>query len=398
MNIFEDIQLEFDNMVAKFETVRGEILRDEILQDRVTKHPFYEIEPFFAEHKNEFLEEESISKMPAATEDFNAAIYDYYTLKVSMETGKLYIRTLHLGEGISDETVFQYNEAHYKSFRIYNHPSGKRPLKLSCLYFKKGLPDVFVQCSPYGCVWKRYIVENNRISGYELKNSNNAYVVHVEYYYNKTGSLDLIKQKYPGCSKVDIIFKRPEKDDNIEDILRKIEDYLVDRIAKNILQNVKLNENVYCILLEYCIQAAFPPVIGIGVESDIKGNIRDKSIEEIYNAPEMQYFTEDETLAIDINEEKIQYAYLFYQRAYENRKFKGESFEYWEDSVKQVYLNVIKRLMKVDFFPSFTKADNFLVLAKDYDAWNVEEFYNEMIEFRNEMNESEISLPSNVVF
>lgn len=382
-------------MVIEFESLKAAVLKKENLQEIMTKHPFYEIEPFFAEHQNEYPEEGGISLLCEKGEDFNPEIHDYYTLKVDVKSKKLHFRTAHLGSDVSFETLFQYDQLCLKSLEIYKKDNIKRPAKLSYLFFKDGLPDLYLQCSAYGFIWKEYTRTNQRLSGYTLKNIHNQFATNVAFHYTRNGELDVIRESDSRNRVVKILYKRPERNDHIDDVLKTIEDYLVDKISRQILQKVKLSEQVYCIVLEYCMQEAFPPSVSIGVTSDHSG---DAGLNEKYNAPAMRYYTEEETLDINLREEKLQYAYLFYNRAYAYKKYRGELFYYWEKKVKEVYLNVCKRLMRVDFSSSFGRTDDFLVLANDYDSRNLQEFYEEMLDYKSEMDNQNYSSLSNVRF
>ena len=126
--------------------------------------------------------------------------------------------------------------------------------------------------------------------------------------------------------------------------------------------------------------------MGIGVVADLDGEILEDELHERYNAPDMRYFSEDDTIAIDLFTPALEEAYLFYNRVYNIDAISDEDFTTWEEQTKALYLRICKRLMHFDFSGSFTKADGFLVVARDFEACNEEEYHNEMQTYKQEMS------------
>jgi hypothetical protein len=381
MKSFEEIKKEFATLTESFESLTAPLMVDEKLVELAAKHALYEIEPFFSEHNNEFMDENSPSVLINSEEDFNPEKDDYYIFKVNLETRKAHYRKLYLGSGISYDTVFEYHDEYYKSATIYINPELKKSIKLCYLFFKDGMPDHHIECSEYGVLSKKYYSEDQRLLGYTMENIGTGYIFDVKFEYNYEGALQSIIESYRGDGKPRTIFKRPGKNENIDDTLQLIEDQLVEEIADQIQSKVQIDEKVYCVLLEYTLQHPFPPTIGIGVESEMKENME---LYELYNAPDMQYFSEGDNLDIDLYPSALEDAYLFIDRVYDNMKLSDEEYEKMSQRVKEVYLKICKRLMHMNFDKSFAKTHNFLVLARDFEACNEGEYFIEMNDYKKE--------------
>ena len=61
-----------------------------------------------------------------------------------------------------------------------------------------------------------------------------------------------------------------------------------------------------------------------------------------------------------------------------------EASNVWKQQVFDTYLRVCQRLMHFDFSKSFTQTENFLVMARDFEQCNEEDFYKKMKEFKKE--------------
>lgn len=382
MITFEEIQKEFDELTTTFEAEKAATIEDETLHTMLAKHPLYEIEPYFMEHNNEFMDENSPSYLIGSEDDYDPKNDQLYELKVNLEDRKVYFRTEIFGGGVSYDTVFSYSNECYRSATIYINPEMKKAIKLAYLFFKDGLPFQYVEIGKYGALSKKYTSEDGRLSGYLQEYDGHDIRYEALFSYNHDGALASIIGREPGTAKETLLFKRPEKNENIEDTLETIENLLVEAIADQIQEKVKIPEQVYCILLEYNMQGAFPPTVGIGVLSDIDGDINDRELYEIYNAPDMQYFSEDGNLDIDLYTPELEEAYLFYNRTYNIDKVPEQHYAAWEEQIKAIYLRVCKRLTHFDFSASFSKTENFLVVAKDFEECNEEFYHQEMLAYK----------------
>ena len=141
------------------------------------------------------------------------------------------------------------------------------------------------------------------------------------------------------------------------------------------------------------MQGPFPPTIAFGITPEIDGNFDDKELYELYNAPDMQYFSENDEpnpINIDFYPIHIQPNYLITTSYGENIPWQNEEiYGLWEKQVFDTYLRVCKRLMHFDFSKSFTKTENFLVMARDFEQCNENDFYKELSFYKEEKNFSE---------
>ncbi|UII31500.1 hypothetical protein LVD17_24715 [Fulvivirga ulvae] len=383
MKSTEEIQKEFDNLPDSYEMMKAEALQNDSLVEMAARHPLYEIEPFFSELNNEFYDENH-SFLIETEEDYNPEKDELYTLWIDMELRKTFYRIHHLGGNVTYETTFEYHKDYYKSAMVFVDGNGIKPIKLAYLYFKEEVPDMYIECSTYGLFSKKYNSEEYRLNGYKMQVPATNYEYDVQFEYNYDGVLERITGKAGKDSSSKVIFQRPGIGQNMTDTLTVIEDQLVEEVTDQIQKKVRIDEKVYCILLEYTMQGPFPPTIAIGLESEIDAPWDETKIHEYYNAPDMQYFSEEDTLPVDLYSEELEKAYIFFNQNYDIMNLTDEEFDLWEDQVKQLYLRVCKRIMHMDFSMSFQKSDRFLVMAKDFEACNEEYYYNEMMKYKKE--------------
>ena len=257
MKTLEEIQKEFESLTSGFEAKKLTIENDESLHTLMATHPLYEIEPYFNEHNNEFIDENSPSSLIMTDEDYNPDTDQLYRFKMHMENRKAYFRTEIFGGGVSYDTLYSYTTEYYSSATIYVNPEMQKAIKLAYLFFKKGVPHLYIECTEHGAITKTYFSEDDRLLGYLQEYAGHDHKYEVTFAYNYEGALESIKGKLVGQERETLIFKRPDKEENIENTLEKIENLLVEEIADQILANVKIPEQVYCILLEYTMQGHF---------------------------------------------------------------------------------------------------------------------------------------------
>lgn len=383
MKSTEEIQKEFDDLPNSHEKMKAKALQRDSLVEMAAKHPLYEIEPFFSELNNEFYDENH-SFLIESKDDYDPERDELYTLWVDMDLRKTLYRVHHLGGNVSYETTFEYHEDYYKSATVFINSEGKKPIKLAYLYFKEEMPDLYIECSTYGLFSKQYHSEEYRLSGYTMNVPGTDYEYEVQFEYNYEGALERITGKVPDDDSSRVIFQRPGEQQNIEDTLTALEDQLVEEITDQIQKKVRIDEKVYCILLEYTMQGPFPPTVAIGLESEIEGPWDEAKIYNYYNAPDMHYFSEGDTLPVDLYLEELEKAYIFIDQNYDIMNLTDEEFRQWEEQVKQLYLRVCKRIMHMDFSMSFQKTNGFLVIARDFEACNEEDCYHTMMTYRKE--------------
>lgn len=382
--LYAKIKEEFDAITDQFVEKEIDVLSDENLITIQSKYNLHEIQPFFAELYNQVLPPDT--KLTIESEaDFNPETDDLYEYKISLENRKAYLKREHHGGGIFYSTLYEYTNEYHKSYEVYQNQESIKAISLHYLYFKDGMPYQFIECSEYGMSLKTYTCEGNFIKSYKLEWPNYDHYCIGELTYDGEGNLVMITET-ASDGRIRIVYDAKASDQDIEKAVSELEDFLVENIADQILEKVKIAEPVYCILFEYTMQGPFPPTIAFGITSEIEGNFEDKELYELYNAPDMQYFSEnDEPNPIDIDfyPIEIQSHYLITTSYGEKISMQDDqAFELWEKQVFDTYLRVCKRLMHFDFSKSFTKSENFLVMARDFEKCNEEDFYKEMQHYK----------------
>lgn len=383
MKSIDEIQEEFDNLPDSYEMMKAIALERDNLVEMAAKHPLYEIEPFFLQLNNEFYDHDH-SFLIETEDDYNPEKDELYTHWIDMELRRTFYRVHHLGSSTSYETTFEYHVDYYKSATVFINNNGIKPIKLAYLYFNEDVPDTYIECSTYGMISKKYQSEDYQLNGYKMSMPGTDYEYDVQFEYNYDGALERITGKSIDDASSKIIFQRPDKSQNMADTLATIEDQLVEEITDQIQKKVRIDRKIYCILLEYTMQGPFPPVVALGLESEVEGVWDETKIHEYYNAPEMHYFSETGMLPIDLYSEELEKAYIFFNQNYDIMNLTDQEFDRWEEQIKQLYLRVCKRIIHMDFSMSFIKANNFLVIAKDFEASNEEECYREMMKYKKE--------------
>ena len=390
--LIEQIQQEFQNLPAVFELAKQAVLNQEGLVSYKARHPLFQIDPFHDLLQNEwYTEEEYALLLVQEAEEINLEFEKLYEFWVDPKTQRICHRIQYYENNNRAETVFEYKDDYHKSLGLSMY--GKRILleKVCYLVFKNGFPDFYLECSHSGVLSKKYRIENNRVSGYYETHTFFSYTADAVFEYDASDNIDRIKRhvKYMNAESPrwpEVVFKRPDPDLSLETAFKIMEDFLVARITNDLLQRVRIPEEVYCLLLEYCMPEAFPPELCIGVVSDLESPFEELNLSQLYFSGGCRYESYEGTLPVDLYEEKMQEFYLLYYRAYDQKEYKKQTFEYWDERIKQLYLKVCQRLMHVDFSPSFTTSKQFLVLAKEGSNFDVEYSHEHMFAYKKEQN------------
>jgi|GEM_PF-1699117 len=386
--LYAQIQEEFDRIADTFSQKEKEILEDENLIILQSKYNLHDIQPYHAQLTNETLPPDA-KLIIESEEDFDPELDDLYDYRIDFESRKAYLKRLHFGEDVFYSTIYEYDEdeEYHKSFSIYQNNGNIKATNLSYLYFRDGLPYQFIECTEYGISLKTYTCDDTFIKSYKLEWPDYDHHCIGELSYNPDGDLIKIVETVSD-GRVRLLFEAGLETRDIETVLEELENFLVENIADQILEKVSIEEPVYCILFEYTMQGPFPPTIAFGVASEIEGTFEDHAPCELYNAPDMRYFSEHDKprlVNIDFYPEDIQSAYLITTAHSTNIPWQDEeASETWEQQVKDVYLRVCKRLMHFDFSSSFTKTAHFLVMARDFEQCNEEELFEEMMKYKRE--------------
>lgn len=384
--LYAQIQGEFSLISATYADKEEAILADEKLVTMHSKYNLYEIQPYYAQLNNSVLNPE-LKLIIESEDDFDPEIDDLYDYLVNLENRRTYLKKQHYGDGIFYATVYEYTNEYYKSFTVYQNDDTVKTTNLSYLYLKDGLPHQYIECTEYGVSLKTYTCEDGLIKSYKLEWPNYGHHCIGELSYDVDGELiKIVETASDGRSR--IMFEDGLDSADIETVLAELEDFLVENIADQIIEKVRINEPVYCILFEYTMQGPFPPTLAFGVASEINGKFEDNELYELYNAPDMRYFSENDEpnpIKIDFYPMDIQSCYLVTDAYNEKIPWENDAeSEKWEEQVKNTYLNVCKRLMHYDFSASFQKTEHFLVMARDFEQCNEEEYYEILSAYKKE--------------
>lgn len=374
-SIPDEILKEFKLLSSK---VADSILQDTELTRMFSKFNLYEIEPFYAELSNKViaLDQELFFSSEADFDPSKDDLYEYY---IDMDSRKVFFKRHLLGPETSYDTAYEYNEEYYKSTTIFTNSEGRKAIKLCYLYHNDGEPNWYYECTEYGLIFKNYRSEGGKLIGYQWKAGD--YSASVDFIYDGDNLTKIVQNSPSG--NMDLLYHAGIENEDKKDILKKLEDYLTVQIADQISQNVHIEEPVYCILLEYSMQHPFPPTVALGLVSELEDDFEKVEIWQRYNAPDMHYFSEDDSLRIDLYSENIQSAYLFTDKYTEDLSWNDDgAHKAWGQEVFEVYLNVCKRLMHNDFSGSFPKTPDFLVMAREFEECNEEDFYKQLSEYK----------------
>lgn len=384
--LYAQIQGEFSLIAHAYNDLEQAILADENLVTIQSKYNLYDIQPYYAQLANEVIPPDA-KLLIEDEEDFDPATDDLFDYQVDLTSRKTFLRREQFGGGVFYGTVYEYNEQYYKSFTVYKNNDEIKTTHLNYLYFKDGLPHQYIECTEYGVSLKTYTCEGQFIKSYKLEWPNVEHHCIGDLTYDADGKLTtIIETASDGRSRTMFDASAGEKD--IETVLSDLEEFLVENIADQILKNVNIEEPVYCILFEYTMQGPFPPTIAFGVTTELDGKFEDLELYELYNAPDMQYFSENDEpnpVNIDFYQLEIEPNYLACDIHGDTISWEDEEeSELWAQQVKDTYLRVCKRLMHYDFSSCFTKSKEFLVMARDFEQCNEEEFYQELSEYKKE--------------
>ncbi|GAA5038180.1 hypothetical protein GCM10011506_35090 [Marivirga lumbricoides] len=379
-SIPDEVKKEYKLLATVFDKVTNSVLEDNQLTRIYSKFNLYEIEPFYAELSNQVIDLNQELFFTSET-DFNPETDDLYEYHINMETRKVYFKRLILGPETSYETVYEYNEDYYKSSTTFINSEGRKAIKLCYLYHNEGIAHWYYECTDYGLIHKSYRTEGDKLTGYQLKTADTNYSASVDFIYEEDQLTKIIQNNASG-NKL-LLYVANLQNENKADILTKLEDYLTEQIADQVLKNAHIDEPVYCLLLEYSMQHPFPPTVALGLVSELEDDFEQVEIWQRYNAPDMHYFSEDDSLKVDLYSETIQSAYLFTDKYTEDISWNDEDqHEAWEKEVFQVYLNVCKRLLHFDFSACFPKSPHFLVMAREFEQCNEEDFYKQLSAYK----------------
>ncbi|WP_348799744.1 hypothetical protein [Flavobacterium adhaerens] len=383
-SLFAKIQEEFNAIAENFDQKAKTVLSNEELITIQSKYNLFEIQPYFSHLVNQVLTSD-LKLTIDSDEDFNPEMDTLIEYKINLANRKAHFKREYLGGENFYSTIYEYTEAYHKSFSVYQSNGTAREINLSYLYFKNGLPHQFIECTPYGISLKTYICEGDFIKKYKLEWPNYNHHCIGELVFDTENNLQTITET-ASDGRVRLLFDARNAAKNVTNVLAEIEDFLVENITDQILDKIKIEESVYCLLFEYSMHEPFPPTLGFGVESDLEANVEDYELWELYSAADMRYFSENDApnpITIDFYPIEIQSNYLMVSSYGKKIPWQDEEANNkWKQQIFDTYLRVCKRLMHFDFSKSFTKSEKFLVMARDYEECNEEEFYKNILEYK----------------
>lgn len=387
--LFEKTLEEYNNFSVAFDRLKEIIFQKNNLVSFMARHPLFEIEPFEDLLRNEYITaEERKLLFVNDLKEINSESEKLYTFTIDPETNQIVHRIRYDENNNCYETIFWYQDNCHKNMERYVHTKFPYHHGSICYtYFKNGLPDLYLLCQYSKIFFKKYEIEDGRVTGYRQQHTFFTYTSDVTFEYDASGSIDTIKEfgKDSGVprERPEILFKRPATNQTIESTFKKIEDFLVDRISEQILQHVRIEEEVYCLMLEYIMPIAFPPELAIGVTADLEGPFETLKLHQLYNTPDLRYYMDESKLPVELYDEHMEYLYLFFYRAYDFKTYKRETFEYWNNRIRLLYVSVCKRLMNTDFSSCFRTSEHYLVVARGDVYDDTEYYYEQMKEYKS---------------
>lgn len=387
--LFEKAQEEYTNFQTVFNNLKEVIFQKKSLVTCMARHPLFEIEPFESLLRNEYITaEQHASLFVNDVKEIDPYYEKLYTFTIDAETNQIVHRIRYDENNNGYETIFWYEENYHKSMERYVHTTFPHHHGSICYtFFENGLPDFYLKCKYAEIISKKYQIADGRVIGYHQKHTQFSYTCDVTFEYDTSGNIDLIKEYGKDSDvpreKPEILFKRPATNQTIESTFKKIEDFLVDRISEQILQHVRIEEEVYCLMLEYTMPEAFPPELAIGVTADLEGPFETLELHQLYNTPDLRYYMDESKLPVELYDEHMQYLYLFFYRAYDFKTYNRETFEYWNNRIRLLYVSVCKRLMNTDFSSCFRKSEHYLVVARGDVHDDTKYYYEQMKEYKN---------------
>ncbi|MEH0152833.1 hypothetical protein V6R21_01740 [Limibacter armeniacum] len=194
----ENIAHEFEQLVQNFNDMKTAVLSQEGLTEIQAKHALYEIEPFFSEHNNDYLDPEQ-SLLIFSEEDFNPQTDDLYTHWVNLAQRNTQFRRWHMGESTYYDTVFEYHDNYIKSATVFFSPTMVKPCKLAYLNLAENVPQHYIEITEYGIVNKKYQSEDRVLLGYTMTSADHVWDVKFEYTPDGA-ALDRIVQTHQGSN------------------------------------------------------------------------------------------------------------------------------------------------------------------------------------------------------
>lgn len=376
------IKLEFDTITGRHESLATVLTKNTV--KLFSNHNLHDIEPFYAQLQGELIKNPSF-----ITDEHNCNPDDsLYVYRVDSITKNIRSKRLIVSKTVYYETFF-YTEDHlHKSITFYVNRDQRKAFKICYLHISNEIPIKYVECSEHGIVTKEYISRASVLIGYTSFFHNFIHglqpSIKTNFIYNTSDNLEAIEEFYiknPTTTRT--LYQNFKDHKSIKEVLKTIEDYLVQQIHLQITTHTRIDKPVFCIVLEYSLQTVFPPNIGIGQEKErtyLELAYPNLKPWDHYNAKGMNYYSKNESLHFHLHNNILQKEYKFIEM--HSNTITPEKYESWKTQIHNVYIRVAKRLQKKDFSDSFYQTDDFLVMVRNFEEYDNEKCYRKLQKYR----------------
>lgn len=380
------LKAEFDHIPSRYDELQEYVEQMDARELYATGNIF-EIEPFFSQVRGLYMDNVRFIR---SQNEFNPSTDELYLYKMNLEFKTIYFKRRILGSNTCYETFYIYEDDFDKSISFYISGNEIKAHSLCYVYYENALLHTHVECNEYGVEAKAYHVSGKTVNGYvkkfyDFNGIQQEGEIRADFAYAEPGVMERVEELY-GPQEMPqrrIVYQRFDEDKSVSDSLKTIEDYLVHQVYDQIA-SMPIKEKVFCVILEYNLQTIFPPTVAIGTESDREAMkaLGAPNPWDQYSAPDMSYFNEEKTLAIDLYSAEIQPEYLFIDKT--NKEMVRQKDAAWNSRIDRSYIGIAKRLMDKNFTKHFPITDDFLVMVRDFERYNNETCFHELMGYKKE--------------
>ena len=363
----------YDSLATDYEQLVDEVNQIPV-QTGFTALDFFSPEPYFQELNN--LADDKLKIY--ASDDELPEDSEFHLLAIA--DGKAKLARNYYGEDVYYDSFFVYPENEKRRYQVYFNNGEVKPIKVEQLIRNEdGSPAIYRQYSQYGYheffySWagRKHLVERNY---YDLK-QNLVFKDRLEVSFNEDMSaVDKIIQITD--KETTALYDRDTQQSDVNELLQQAKDVIVNTLLEDLKKSQNITEEVLCLLFEYTMQGPFPPTVGLGLNSEKEDNDADENNYgplAFYNAPDMQYFSEADTLDID-----------FYRNGNAlflalNSRLDDMDFEQASELVMQAYVDICNKLKRSRTLKTlFPVHKDFHITARDFEDCNELEFLQQTL-------------------
>ncbi len=369
----------YDELVDKHQS-RFESIENQQYTVKFSAHDFFSVEPFYHE----------INNIPVSQakfyDDQDELPEDGYLYICAIIDHKLaYVRNSFGGETFYD-SFFTYNNNETWRLEVYASEQGKKPVKVErLLKDEEGRYISFEAYSEHGYQKFSY---NYTGTGLEIAASyhdakhkhymDRSFQVIIDYTENRVESILETTDKSHT-----LIYDKTLSNSSLQDLLKHAQSTIIETILSKLKTTDDIQDTIDFMVLEYTMQHPFPPTLALDYKP------ADEEIDyplEIYNAPDMRYFSE-ESLNIDLHSEHgVLYDTLnshleeLYDQSSEIDEGEEGQYAISEKMVFEAYCEICRELKKS--IPAMKKkfqvSKGFHVIARDFEQCNEIDFIKEL--------------------